>query len=172
VTSLTTTGSGPVAEDQFAELFSANAGRLVRLAALLGDQDPEDAAAEAFCKFYTARRRPGTDDRPVGYLNRILVNEVRDRQRHRSVERRDAHLVAVPASVAPASDLGDHDLVVRALGTLPQRQREVLVLRYWLDLPMAGIAAVMGIRVGTVKSQLSRSLDRLQAVLAHSEDRS
>jgi RNA polymerase sigma-70 factor (sigma-E family) len=172
VTSLTTTGSGLVAEDQFTELFSAHAGRLVRLAALLGDQDPEDAAAEAFCKFYKARHRLGTDDRPVGYLNRILVNEVRDRQRHRSVERRDAHLVAVPDSVAPASDLGDHDLVVRALATLPQRQREVLVLRYWLDLPIAEIAAVMSIGVGTVKSQLSRSLDRLQTVLAHSEDRS
>ncbi len=61
-------------EDQFTELFHAHAGRLVRLAALLGDQDPEDAAAEAFCKFYKARRRVTSDDRPVGYLNRILVN--------------------------------------------------------------------------------------------------
>ena len=161
-----------MAEDQFTELFHAHAGRLVRLAALLGDQDPEDAAAEAFCKFYRARRRLRTDDRPVGYLNRILVNEVRDRHRRRSVERRDAHLVAVPSSVVPASDLGDHDLVVRALATLPQRQREVLVLRYWLDLPMADIAVVMDTRVGTVKSQLSRGLNRLQVTLAATEDQS
>jgi RNA polymerase sigma-70 factor (sigma-E family) len=172
VTSLTTTGSDLAAQDQFTELFLAHAGRLVRLAALLGDQDPEDAAAEAFCKFYKARSRLRTDDRLVGYLNRILVNEVRDRQRRRSVERRDAHLVAVPDTVGPAYDLGDHDLVVRALGTLPHRQREVLVLRYWLDLPMADIADVMGVGVGTVKSQLSRGLDRLQATLAPTEDRS
>ena len=161
-----------MAEDQFTELFSAHAGRLVRLAALLDDDDPEDAAAEAFCKFYKARRRTGPDDRGVGYLNRILLNEVRDRHRHRGIERRDAHLVAVPSTVPPGSDLGDHDLVVRALATLPHRQREVLVLRYWLDLPMADIAVVMGIGVGTVKSQLSRGLDRLQAMLAVIEDRS
>jgi RNA polymerase sigma-70 factor (sigma-E family) len=169
VTSLTTTGSDLVVEDQFTELFLAHAGRLVRLAALLGDLDPEDAAAEAFCKFYKARHRLRTDDRLVGYLTRILVNEVRDRQRRRSVERRDAHLVAVPDAVGPASNLGEHDLVVRALATLPQRQREVLVLRYWLDLPIAGIAEVMGIRAGTVKSQLSRGLDRLQETLAETE---
>jgi RNA polymerase sigma-70 factor (sigma-E family) len=167
-----TTGSDLVVDDQFTELFLAHAGRLVRLAALLGDQDPEDAAAEAFCKFYKARRRLRADDRPVGYLNRILVNEVRDRQRRRNVERRDAHLVAVPDTTGPGSDLGDRDLVVRALATLPQRQREVLVLRYWLDLPMADIAATLGIGVGTVKSQLSRGLDRVQATLARSEDRS
>ena len=144
----------------------------MRLAALLGDPDPEDAAAEAFCKFYGARRRLRTDDRLVGYLNRILVNEVRDRQRRRSVERRDAHLVAVPDAVGPASDIGDHDLVVRALATLPQRQREVLVLRYWLDLPLADIAVVMGTGSGTVKSQLSRGLARLQETLAVTEERS
>lgn len=169
---LTTTGSSLVVEDQFTELFHAHAGRLVRLAALLGDQDPEDAAAEAFCKFYKARSRVTSPDRPVGYLNRILVNEVRDRHRRRSVERRDAHLVAVPSSAVPASDLGDHDQLVRALATLPHRQREVLVLRYWLDLPITDIAVVMGTGVGTVKSQLSRGLNRLQVTLAATEDRS
>ncbi len=169
MTSLTTTGSDLVVQDQFTALFHSHAGRLVRLAALLGDLDPEDAAAEAFCKFYKARQRLRTDDRLVGYLNRILVNEVRDRHRRRSVERRDAHLLAVP-DATPSSDLGDHDVVVRALAALPQRQREALVLRYWLDLPVADIAVVMDTRVGTVKSQLSRGLDRLQAMLAADEE--
>lgn len=170
MTSLTTTGSDLVVEDQFTELFLAHAGRLVRLAALLGDLDPEDAAAEAFCKFYKARHQLRTDDRLAGYLTRILVNEVRDRHRRRSVERRDAHLVAVPDAAGLAPDLGEHDLVVRALATLPHRQREVLVLRYWGDLPVAEIAGVMGIRIGTVKSQLSRGLDRLQETLAETEE--
>ncbi len=55
-----------------------------------------------------------------------------------------------------------------ALAALPQRQREALVLRYWLDLPLADIALAMGVRVGTVKSQISRGLGVLQATL---EDR-
>lgn len=170
MTSLTTTGDALVAEEQFTELFLAHAGRLVRLAALLGDPDPEDAAAEAFCKFYKARHRLRMDDRVVGYLTRILVNEVRDGHRRRGVARRDAHLVAVPETAGAPPDLGDHDLVVRALAALPERQREALVLRYWLDLPVADIAAAMGTRAGTVKSLLSRGLERLQVTVAATEE--
>jgi DNA-directed RNA polymerase specialized sigma24 family protein len=75
----------------------------------------------------------------VGYLNRIVVNEVRSRHRQRGA-RRNARL-------------------------LPHRQRETLLLRYWLDLPLGEIARVMRTRIGTVKSQLSRGLGTIGAAL-------
>ncbi|MGZ4504010.1 MAG: sigma factor, partial [Nocardioidaceae bacterium] len=64
--------------DDFGVLFFGHAARLVRLAALLGDDDPEDVAQEAFCKLYDARDRLRADEAAVvAYLNRIVVNEVR-----------------------------------------------------------------------------------------------
>ena len=79
--------------------------------------------------------------------------------------RRDAHLL-VTSDVAPTGlETGDREALLEALAALPQRQREALVLRYWLDLPLAEIADAMAIRVGTVKSQISRGLDQLQATL-------
>lgn len=106
----------------------------------------------------------------VAYLNKIVVNLVRDRHRRRGVARRDAHLVAMP-DVAPAgAEPGDRAAVVAVLSTLPARQREALVLRFWLDLPLAQIAEVMGVRIGTVKSQVSRGLDAMQTGLGHDTD--
>ena len=55
--------------------------------------------------------------------------------------------------------------MIAALRTLPRRQQEVLLLRYWSDLSEAEIAATLGIAVGTVKSAASRGLDRLEALL-------
>ncbi len=143
----------------FDALFFAHAARLVRLAALLGDDDPEDVVQEAFCKLYAARARLHADEaKVVAYLNKIVVNEVRSRHRRRLVARRDAHLL-VGADVpdhAPGHD--DRSAVGQALAALPPRQREALVLRFWMDLPLAAIAEAMGVRVGTVKSQVSRGL--------------
>lgn len=152
--------------DAFSALFFAHAPRLVRLATLLGDEDPEDVVQESFCRLYGARRRLRRDERDVAaYLNRIVVNEVRSRHRHRSVVRRDAHLLVPEVIDDPASGDGDRRAVVAALADLPTRQREVLVLRFWMDLPLAQIAEVTGVRLGTVKSQLSRGVRALGLVL-------
>jgi len=172
------TDAGPtrrdVDEDQFATLFFGHAVRLVRLAALLGDDDPEDVVQESFAKLYAARSRlragdGDRDDRVVPYLNRIVVNEVRDRHRRRGVARRDAPRVAVRDVAQIAADPSDHSDVLAVLRTLPQRQREALVLRFWLDLPLAGVAEAMGVRIGTVKSQISRGLDAMKSGLGHQD---
>jgi RNA polymerase sigma-70 factor (sigma-E family) len=156
----------------FDALFFAHAARLVRLASLLGDDDPEDVVQESFCKLYVARARLHADEaKVVAYLNKIVVNAVRSRHRRRLVARRDAHLLAssdVPDH-APGHD--DRSAVALALAALPPRQREALVLRFWLDLPMAAIAEVMGTRVGTVKSQVSRGLVAVGDALGVEVDR-
>lgn len=162
--------------DRFGALFFAHAPRLVRLAALLGDDDPEDVVQESFCKLYAARGRlrgrfRAEDAEVVSYLNRIVVNEVRGRQRRRQMARRDAHLLTTADTTDPTAVHGDRRAVVEALAGLPPRQREALVLRFWMDLPLAAIADAMGVRIGTVKSQISRGLDVVGAALREGVER-
>ncbi len=156
------------APDDFDAIFFAHAGRLVRLASLLGAQDPEDVVQEAFTRVFSARRRVRDNHR--AYLNRAVVNEVRDRARRASVARRDQHLLVVPDGHTPIYDAGDRHSVLEALRELPPRQREALVLRFWLDLPLAEIATSMDVREGTVKSQISRGLATLHAALSDDEE--
>ncbi len=155
-------GTAPVETDDFADLFHVHATRLVRLAALLGDPDPEDVVQEAFCKVYGVRGRLRDDGsgNVAGYLNTAVVNLVRDRHRRLSTAREKQHLVLVDA-VVHAQEPENRPAVLAALAELPQRKREALVLRYWLDLPLAEIADVMGVRLGTVKALISRGLDTL-----------
>ena len=148
----------------YERFFRANAVRLVRLAWLLGAPDPEDVAQEAFCRVFAARSRlRGIDDSAVPYLNRTVVNLVRSGARRSAMA---AHKVPVPMDVvASAEDQATRREDVRrmaaAVGDLPARQREAVVLRYWLDLPYAEMAAVMGVRAGTAKSTVSRALAAL-----------
>jgi len=152
----------------FDALFVANARRITRLAALLGAADPEDLAQEAFCRLYQARGRlDGSTERTVAYLNRIVVNEVRSRARRDQTARRSAHLLLVPQRTSDAG--GDRQAVIAELTRLPQRQREALVLRFWLDLSLADVADAMGVRLGTAKSQVSRGLAALALALADEE---
>ena len=158
--------------DRFGALFFAHASRLVRLAALLGDDDPEDVVQESFCKLYAARGRlQAEDEKVVAYLNKIGVNEVRSRHRRRQAARRDAHLFTTVDMADPTAVHDDRQAVVEALAGVSARQREVLVLRFWMDLPLAAIADAMGVRIGTVKSQISRGLDVVGAALREEAER-
>ncbi|CAN5145799.1 SigE family RNA polymerase sigma factor [soil metagenome] len=150
-------------DDPFARLFFAHAGRLVRLAGFLGAADPEDVVQEAFCKVFAGRERLRSGDGDtVRYLTRAVVNEIRDRHRRAEVARGKAHLVAATQVFTPP-DSGERLTVRQAVAALPPRQREAVVLRYWLDLPLDEVARVMGVRTGTAKSQVSRALDALRA---------
>lgn len=126
-------------------LFRAHATRVVRLAALLGARDPEDVAAEAFVRVYAARDRVRLDDSCVPYLNRVIVNLVRDRaRRERTAARRIPHGEPVASAEHEAQSRDERARVLAAVQALPQRRREALVLRYWSDLTYAQIAAALG----------------------------
>lgn len=160
------------AAEDFRAIFDAEAARVVRLAALLGAADPEDVAQEAFVRLYAKRERlrAGTPDH-VSYLNRIVVNLVRDRHRHATagarfqlLSRREAETPTESAEcIAIRSAEGRR--VLDALAGLPPRRREAIVLRFWLDLPYAEIARAMGVSVGSAKSAVSRGVDDLSARL-------
>jgi RNA polymerase sigma-70 factor (sigma-E family) len=163
-------GTADVADDlslSYEQLFHAHFRAMVRLAAMLGADDPEDVAQEAFVRLHGRTRALRDPHAAVGYLRTTVVNLTRSRLRHLSVVRR--HAEESPPDLASA----EHDAVrreagrelVAALGRLSARHREALVLRYWLDLSEAEMADAMGVSRGTVKSHVSRGLDALAALM-------
>jgi RNA polymerase sigma-70 factor (sigma-E family) len=136
---------------------------LVRLASLLVEDVGrcEEIVQDAFVKVW--RRPPDLsgEDRLPAYLRSAVLNGARSHLRHRGVERRHLHAVATPAA-APDAHLPEDDArVLAALRSLPDRQREVLALRYYLDLSEAEIAATLDISPGSVKTHAHRGLATL-----------
>jgi RNA polymerase sigma-70 factor (sigma-E family) len=143
----------------FEEFFSEEWLGAYRLASFL-TQDPsaaEDLAQEAFARVYAAW---GRAERPGAYLRTTVVNVCRNWRRHDRTRRAKLPLVAASSSVDfVAEELAD------AIGSLPFRQRAVLVLRYYEDFSEAEIADALGCRPGTVKSLASRALAQLEKVI-------
>jgi RNA polymerase sigma-70 factor (sigma-E family) len=159
-------------EAAYAALFAAHHRAAMRLAFVLtGDAaTAEDAVADAFAAMYP-KWRAGRVGAPEAYLRRAVVNRVRGGIRRRVVRRRHERALRPAAAAAGPSDagLGDRDRLRAALLALAPRQRAVLALRFLEDRSEADTAAVLGIAVGTVKSQTARALERLRAVLADTE---
>lgn len=156
----------------FADLYAAHHAEALRIAYLL-TADPhraEDVVADAFVKVYRRWRRGGITQ-PRAYIRRAVVNETNSRFRRVALERREAAKRHGDdrGHVQTGDALADRDQVFRALHRLPQRQRTALVLRYYGDLAERDIAETMGCSVGTVKSSISRALDRLRDTLAEQE---
>lgn len=135
---------------------------LVRLACILLDEcgAGEEVVQEAFVRVHGAWS--GVDE-PLTYLRATVMNLARSRLRRRMVVRR--HPEPVARSAASAEDhvvlLADQQAVLEAVRSLPRRQRECIVLRYYLDLSEAEIATTLGISPGSVKSHSHRGLAAL-----------
>ena len=154
--------------DDFAAIYAAHHAGALRLAYLLcGNRDrAEDAVAEAFVRVYRQMGRTEIAN-PGSYVRRAVVNEVNSRFRRLALERREAAKRTGDDRGARGTDehLADADQMFTALRQLSARQRTVVVLRFYEDLPEKAIAEAMGISVGTVKSTLSRGMDRLRVLL-------
>jgi len=150
-------------------LYTAHYRSLVRLAALLLDDvgASEEVVQDAYVKMHGAWRRIREPEAALGYLRTTVVNLARSRLRHRQVvqKHRPAPMPDAPSAEHGALDRLERDRLVRALHTLPTRQRECLVLRYYGDLSEAQIAETMGISRGAVKSHASRGMAALRAAL-------
>ena len=159
-----TTGTG----DDFAALYAAHHAEALRLAYLLcgNAERAEDAVAEAFVRVYRQMRRSEIRS-PRAYVRRAVVNEVNSRFRRLALERREASKRSgdLRGERSPDDALADSDEMFTALRQLSDRQRTAIVLRFYEDLPEKAIAEAMGVSVGTVKSTLSRGMERLRAVL-------
>jgi RNA polymerase sigma-70 factor (sigma-E family) len=153
-------------ETEFREYVAGRWTWLVQAAVLLtGDPwHAEDLAQTALVRVFASWSRVRAADDMDAYTMRILINQNKNRFRRRRVVE---DLTAVPPESGrgggdPASRLEQRDGLLAALASLPKRQREVVVLRYWEDYSEAQTARILGCSVGTVKSQASKALAKLR----------
>jgi RNA polymerase sigma-70 factor (sigma-E family) len=158
-------------------LFRQHYAELVRLAVmLLGDRPAaEDVVQDVFARLHARRDRPGPRGDQLAYVRACVLNGCRSALRRRAILPRRA------GSPAPLPDLSHESAeqeviqaegrrqVLAALAALPRRRREVLVLRYYLGLREAEIAAALGITPGTVKSTTARGLGALARALGEED---
>ncbi|QSR27199.1 SigE family RNA polymerase sigma factor [Nocardioides aromaticivorans] len=160
------------ADSAIETLYVAHWDQLVRLSVLLvRDQgQAEEVVQDAFIELHRRWARLDDPDRAPAYLRQTVVNRSRSALRHRGVVQRHLarqHRVddAPPADEPVLADSRRRS-VLEALQQLPRRQREVLALRYYLELSEAEIAETLGISRGAVKSHASRGAASLRPLLA------
>ncbi len=158
-------------EAGFTEFVRDRSTALLRTAVLLAGGDrghAEDLLQGVLERMYVRWDR--IDGPPEAYARRALTHASVNRWR---TQRRRPELplrAEDPGGAAPGDPAAEFDLrdaLVRALLTLPARQRAVLVLRYFDDLPLEEVARALGCSIGTVKSQSSRGLARLRDRSGH-----
>ena len=159
-----------VIDERFEELYARDYSRLVAgLALVTGDRDrARDAVDEAIARAYERLRRGRSIDELGAWVRVVATNWARGRFRRAQGE---ARARARLATLAPRSEREGQGApgaavdVQRALAALPRRQREITVLHYFVDLPIAEIAREFGIAEGTVKSALHSARATLARLL-------
>lgn len=129
----------------------------------------EDVAQEALTRVLARWSRIEEVDRPGAYVHRVAMNLANQHYRRRRTARRLRDRRRPVDDVHLDVDSADVVAVRRAVAGLPARQRQAVVLRYQGDLALADIADVMGVTVGTVKSQLHHAHNTLRALLSSEE---
>lgn len=159
------------ADEALEQLYAAHWRSLVRLSVLLVRDlgAAEEIVQDAFVAVHARWAKLRDPDRALAYLRQAVVNRSRSALRHRAVVERHAATLRSVDSPDPTPDTDRRAAVLAAMQALPQRQREVLALRYYLDLSEAEIADALGISRGAVKSHASRGAATLRDLLK--EDR-
>lgn len=155
-----------VSRDEFAAFYDANKDRCLRAAVASGmsPDRAEDAVAEAFSRAWARWRTVRAHQSPSAWVVRTAVNSNISSWRKR---RRELIVDEMPEESATAqTDVVD---LLAAVRRLPTRQREVVVLRYLLDLDTAATAAELGIAKGTVTAHLHHALAALREWLSDHE---
>jgi RNA polymerase sigma-70 factor (sigma-E family) len=163
------------ADQALTDLYAAHWRSLVRLSWLLvGDQQlAEETVQDSFVAMHSRWSRLRNQDLALAYLRRCVVNSSRSVLRHRKVE--DRYLSArtraltadgtteEPSAEVRALEHAAGSRLLAALDALPRRQREVLTMRYYLDLSEAQIADALSISPGSVKTHAHRGLITLRS---------
>ncbi len=151
------------------ELYTTHYRSLVRLAALLvrDTGTAEEVVQDSFVAMHGGWRRLRDSEKALSYLRQSVVNRSRSVLRHRVVVDRNAPKPApdMPSAEHGAIALLERSAVIAALRTLPARQREALVLRFYADMSEAQIADAMQISKGAVKSHTARAMATLRTLL-------
>lgn len=160
--------TGLVAAVDVPGLYAQHRLPLIRLAVLLVDdrESAEDVVQDAFVALHRKQAEISDANAALAYLRACVVNGSRSMLRRRRTVRHRGQAFAAGERAAEGADTElilaeEHREVLAAVRTLPVRQREVLVLRYWSGLSEAEIAAAMGVSAGTVKSTASKAVDKV-----------
>ncbi|WP_410562447.1 SigE family RNA polymerase sigma factor [Amycolatopsis sp. cmx-4-61] len=150
-------------DEEFAEFVRASSARLTHAAFLLtGDRhQAEDAAQTAFTRTYAAWSRVRHKD-AYGYARTVLVNHVIDGWRRPIREHATETIPEQHDRLDVGTAVTQRAWLTAVLKTLTDRERAVVVLRHFFDLPEADVARELGVSVGTVKSTNSRALAKLR----------
>lgn len=155
-------------DDWLTGLYLSRYGPMVRLAAVLQDDSvaAEDIVQEAFIRVAAAKRRLRDQDKAAAYLQTTVINLSRSVvRRRRLMARHDHTLGRSEETTSPSAQAFDRVALIVALRSLPRRFREVLALRYFLDMTETQTADALGISVGSVKSYASRGRSLLEAAM-------
>lgn len=161
--------AGADADVAVEQMYAAHWRQLVRLSTLLvhDQQAAEDVVQDAFVAMHGRWSRLRDPDKALAYLRQAVVNRSRSALRHRAVVERHVRTSPRGEGTVDGPGLGGarRDAVREALLQLTERQREVLVLRYYLDWSEAQIADAIGVSRGAVKSHASRGSAALRELL-------
>jgi RNA polymerase sigma-70 factor (sigma-E family) len=154
---------------ELSDLYREHYRSLVRMAALLLDDVAlaEEVVQDAFVQLHHSWGRVAEPAKRPAYLRSIVLNGARSRARRRTLGRRLEVVRTTDTASAEVSAMQTEDRreVLTALRRLPDRQRECLMLRYYLDLSEAEIADTLGISTGSVKTHTHRGLAALERAL-------
>jgi RNA polymerase sigma-70 factor (sigma-E family) len=159
-------------ERAFQAFFERHHADLARLAYLItGDATAaDDIAADSLVEIWRHWARVESADNPLAYARGVLANLARNWIRRQRRERRGLLSLRLFSEDARTPDVPAVMDVRSALRRLPLRRRECVVLRYAFDVPEREVAAILGISVGTVKSQTSRGAEQLAAYLRETSE--
>ena len=167
-------GPGWDADTAVEQLYATHYRRLVRLSVLLvrDEATAEEVVQDAFVAMHGRWRTLAEPQKALAYLRQTVVNRSRSVLRHRGVVARHPEPPPGQQPGADAATLASERrrMVLDALQQLSERQREVLALRYYLDLDEAAIAEHLGISRGAVKSHASRGAAALRVLLEENRD--
>jgi RNA polymerase sigma-70 factor (sigma-E family) len=155
------------AQRHITALYQAHALSLARLALLmLGDQaEAQDMVQDAFLGLYRRWHKLASADAAPGYLRTSVLNGCRTALRRRSRPVTYPQDLPLPSAEATAIQTEEQRAVLAAVRRLPARQREALVLRYYLDMTEDQAAQAMRVSRGTVKSATSRAITAVGRML-------
>lgn len=162
------------ADREVTALYLAHYRPLVRVAALLVQDlaTAEEIVQDSFVAVHAAWRRLPDADQALCYLHRSVVDRCRSALRQHVVVDKMAPRLApdLPTGQGEMSIEVERSAFISALWTLPARQREIVVLRYFADLPATQIASATGISEGAVKAHAARAMSSLRAELSKPGD--
>jgi len=161
-------------KQSLARLSAERLASLKRQAFLLcgDDQQADDLVQDALVRVFARSLRASRPDATDAYLRKIMVNLFIDQTRRQSRWHRSAPVLADEDNIPdPAEEIVTRGVVRAALDDLSPRQRACIVLRYYQDLPVAQVAAALGVAEGTAKRYLSEAMTKMAARLSPVQDR-